>query len=226
MPKNPPLALIFDLDGLLLDTETIGRNVFIEACREVGWHPTDMSVYQKCIGLNGPEIGQVLKDGYGQDFPWEEISPIWQRIYYRLIHHQPADIKPGAVELLTYAAKKQIPCGVATSSHRTTAESKLTLPKLRSYFSVLVAIDDVKRGKPSPDPYLLAAERLGVSADQCWAFEDSEHGVRSAFAAGCTVFQIPDLIQPSKELREMGHPVLHSLHDVLTELEKVQQAVE
>ena len=223
MPKKPPIALIFDLDGLLLDTETIGRNVFVEACREVGWQPTDMTVYQRCIGLNGPEIGEILKDGYGQDFPWEEISPIWVRIYYEFIHHQPADIKPGAVELLNYAATYEIPCGVATSSHRSTAESKLTLSKLRSYFSVLVASDDVKQGKPNPEPYLLAAAGLSVSAEQCWAFEDSEHGVRSAFGAGCTVFQVPDLIEPSREFRQFGHDVVNSLHDVLQELEQVQR---
>ncbi len=216
--EQSPTALIFDLDGLLLDTETIARKTFVQACHHVGWYRTDIDIYMRCVGRHGPEIGEILKDGYGQDFPWEEIGPLCQRLYHEFVDHRPADIKPGAVELLTYAAQNQFPCGLATSPHAHTAESKLTLSKLSSYFSVVVTGDDVKQSKPNPEPYLLAAERLGVDAHLCWAFEDSENGVRSAVDAGCTVFQVPDLVEPSPEFRRLGHEVVNSLHDVLTSL--------
>ena len=155
MTQESPTALLFDLDGLLLDTETIARKTFVEACHQVGWYRTDMEIYIRCVGRHGPEIGEILKDGYGQDFPWEEIGPLCQRLYHEFIDHRPADIKPGAVELLTYATENHLPCGLATSSHTHTADSKLTLSKLGRYFSVVVTGDDVKQSKPNPEPYLL-----------------------------------------------------------------------
>ena len=219
---NTPTALIFDLDGLLLNTETIARNAFLEACDEVGWNRTDFDVYVQCIGRHGPEIGDVLKAGYGADFPWEEIGPITQRLYHEYIDHRPADIKPGAGELLSYATENEIPCGVATSSRMRTAIPKLSLSNVDTFFSVVVSGDDVAHSKPHPEPYLLAAKRLGVSANQCWALEDSENGVRSAVSAGCTVFQVPDLVQPTPQLRQLGHDVVDSLHDVLAALKQAK----
>lgn len=218
-----PVALVFDLDGLLLDTETIARDTFVEACHKVGWYRTDMDVYVQCIGRHGPDIGEILKKGYGSDFPWEEIGPLCQRLYHEFIDHRPTDIKPGAMELLTYVSEKRIRCGVATSSHKPTAESKLSLAKLDRFFSVVITSDDVKQSKPHPEPYILAADRLGVSTAQCWAIEDSENGVRSAVSAGCTVFQVPDLVEPSPQLRRLGHVVVHSLHEVLAELKRAKQ---
>ena len=81
--------------------------------------------------------------------------------------------------------------------------------------------DDVTRSKSHPEPFLLVADILGVRADQCWAFEDSENGVRSAVSAGCMVFHVPDLVEPSVDLRQLGHEVVNSLHDVLTALRQV-----
>lgn len=215
-----PSALIFDLDGLLLDTETIARNAFLEACNQVGWYKTEMDVYVQCIGRHGPEIGEILKNGYGSDFPWEEIGPICQRLYHEFVDHRPAEIKPGAFEILSYANEKQIPCGLATSSHRPTANSKLALSKLDRFFSIVVTSEDVEQGKPHPEPYVSAASRLGVSADQCWALEDSENGVRSAISAGCKVFQVPDLVAPSEQLHGLGHEICNSLLDVLAVLKQ------
>ncbi|MCY4095593.1 MAG: HAD family phosphatase [Gammaproteobacteria bacterium] len=217
-----PTALIFDLDGLLLDTETIARNAFLDACNEVGWEQTDFDVYVQCIGRHGPEIGDVLKAGYGSDFPWEEIGPITQRRYHEYIDHKPADIKPGASEILAFAEECGIPCGLATSSRHPTTNSKLSLSNLREFFSIVVTGDDVGQSKPHPEPYLLTAKRLNVSANECWALEDSENGVRSAVSAGCIVFQVPDLVQPSPQLRRLGHQVVDSLHDVLAVLKQAQ----
>ncbi|MCY3857749.1 MAG: HAD family phosphatase [Gammaproteobacteria bacterium] len=221
---DPPTALVFDLDGLLLDTETIAHNAFVEACHEVGWRRTDFDVYVRCIGRHGPEIGDVLKAGYGPDFPWDEIGPITQRRYHEFIDHRPADIKPGADELLAYAAENQISCAVATSSRVPSTSAKLKLSNLARFFPVVVTGDDVAKSKPHPEPYLLAAECLGVSADECWALEDSENGVRSAVSAGCIVFQVPDLVQPSPQLLLLGHQVVNSLHDVLSALKQTIQA--
>ena len=219
--RQPPDALIFDMDGLLLDTERIDRDAFEEACRDVGWPSPDMKVYENCIGVSGRDGDTILRDGYGPTFPAEDVHKIWRK---RVRDHgaiRPADVKPGATELVSYCRERRIPCGLATSTHARFAVRKLALAGLGGYFSVMVTGDTVRRGKPDPEPYLTAAERLGTPPERCWALEDSANGVRSAVAAGCRVFQIPDLVAPSRQLRQLGHDVVASLYDVLEALRAV-----
>ena len=218
--RTVPDALIFDLDGLLLDTERVDRDAFKEACRDFGWQSPDMGIYADCIGVTGPDVEAILRSGYGLEFPWEAVRKIWRQRYLDHMENKPAGVKPGAIELLTYAEEMEIPCGLATSTNSSLTDTKLSLSGLDSYFSVLVTDDDVRRGKPDPEPYVTAAKRLDVRPDRCWALEDSANGVRSALTAGCRVFQVPDLVVPTLELRQLGHEVAESLHDVLEALKR------
>ena len=213
-----PDALIFDMDGLLLDTERIDRDAFEEACRDAGWPSPDMKIYANCIGGPGRNIDAILRDGYGERFPWEAVRKTWRQRYLDHVENRPADVKPGAVELLSYCRARGIQCGLATSRRARLTVTKLALARLDGYFSVRVTGDTVRQGKPDPEPYRTAAERLGARADRCWALEDSANGVRSAVAAGCRVFQVPDLFDPSQQLRRLGHEVVDTLDDVLKAL--------
>ena len=141
-----------------------------------------------------------------------------RRRYHDHMENRPADVKAGAVELLTYANEKDVPCGLATSTGSSLTATKLELSGLDRHFSVIVTGDDVRRGKPNPEPFVTAARRLGQHPTRCWALEDSANGVRSALAAGCQVFQVPDLVIPSTKLRRLGHEVAETLHDVLEAL--------
>ncbi|MDE0191876.1 MAG: HAD family phosphatase [Gammaproteobacteria bacterium] len=213
-----PDALIFDMDGLLLGTERLYRDSFEEACHDAGWPSPDMTVYANSIGATLSEGATILRDGYGPSFPWEAVRGMWRK---RLLEHagnRPADVKSGAMELLSYCRERGIPCGLATSTHSRLAARKLALARLDGYFSVRVTGDAVHRGKPDPEPYSTAAERLGIRPERCWAMEDSANGARSALAAGCRVFQVPDLIEPSEQLRGLGHEVVDTLYDVLEAL--------
>jgi len=107
------------------------------------------------------------------------------------------------------------PLALATSTRRPTAEKKLELARLDHFFQELVCGGETTHGKPYPDPYLKACELLNVSPEGCWAFEDSMNGTRAALAAGLTVFQIPDLIEPGGGERALGQAILPSLHDAL-----------
>ena len=217
-----PDALVFDMDGLLLDTERIARDAFEEACRDAGWPSPDLAIYARCIGSTGQDEGAILCAGYGPGFPWEAVRDGWRRRYHDHVEHRAAPVKPGAVELLSYCLDSGIPCALATSTRSELAETKLALAGLDACFAVRVTGDMVRRGKPDPEPYLSAAERLGTRPERCWAFEDSANGVRSACAAGFEVFQVPDLVEPSPELRRLGHTVLDSLYDAIDELHEAR----
>lgn len=218
-----PDALVFDMDGLLLDTERIARRAFCEACREAGWPDPDLDIYARCIGGTGADEGAILRAGYGPDFPWGAVRDGWRRRYHERVEHRSVPVKPGAAELLSYCVESGLPCALATSTRAALAQRKLSLAGLDGYFPIRVTGDMVRRGKPDPEPYLAAAERLGARPERCWAFEDSANGVRSAWAAGFEVFQVPDLVEPVPELRRLGHTVLESLYDAIDELREARK---
>ena len=130
-------------------------------------------------------------------------------------------MKTGARELLRFIERRGIPAALVTSTRRSTAEEKLERNQLLDHFQFLVCGGEAPRGKPEPDPYLFAASGLAINPAACWALEDSANGVRAAHSAGCTVYQVPDLVPPSPEIRELGHRIVDSLHDVLAALERL-----
>ena len=213
-----PDALILDMDGLLLDTESLDRSAFQAACDEAGWPNPDMKVYAETIGMAGRDVQAVLQKGYGPDFPLEAVLDIWPRRRLDSTKNRPADLKLGAVEILAYAHEKKIPCGLATSARLARTTVALSKSGLDRYFSVIVTGDDVRMGKPAPEPYVTAARGLGFPPERCWAVEDSANGVRSALAAGCRVFQVPDLVAPMVDRPWGAHEVVETLHDVLEAL--------
>ena len=215
---QPPAGVLFDMDGLLLDSERLARDAFVTACREHGWEP-DLEVYALCIGSTYEATERTLRTHFGADFPFAAVDTSWSRHYHARLAQAPVPVKPGATALLEHLASSGVPMALATSTRRETAEGKLERSGLLDYFAVTVCGGETPRGKPHPDPYLAAAAGIGHDPGRCLALEDSNNGVRSAHAAGCRVIQIPDLVPPAAELAELGHLVLDSLTDVLRLLE-------
>jgi HAD superfamily hydrolase (TIGR01509 family) len=207
-----PAGLVFDMDGLLLDSERLALEAFVAACRRCGVEP-DVAHYLPCIGTTHASTLAILRQGYGAEFPLDDVVVEWSRIYGARVHDEPVPLKPGARDALECVTAAGIPVAVATSTARATAEHKLGLAGLSAYVLHVVGGDEVARGKPDPAPYLEAARRLGRPPQRCWAVEDSDNGVRSAHAAGLQVIQVPDLVPPGSEVRRLGHPILGSLRD-------------
>lgn len=207
------------MDGLLLDSERLAQDAFVLACADHGW-PADLEAYQRCIGSTPEGTQQILRAHYGPRFPYAELDASWSRHYHARLAQAPVPVKSGAAELLNYLTALGIPCGLATSTRRVTAESKLSGSGLRDYFQHTVCGGETPRGKPHPEPYLAAASGLGLQPGLCLALEDSANGVRSAHAAGCQVIQIPDLVVPDADLVSLGHLILDSLTEVLHLLER------
>ncbi|WP_329355158.1 HAD family phosphatase [Vibrio natriegens] len=212
-------AAIFDMDGLLLDTERVCMRVFQEAC-EVQQLPFYKEVYLSIIGRNAAGIEAIFRKAYGNDL--DRLHQEWRTRYNAVVKHQAIPVKEGVVELLEWLKEQSLPIAVATSTAKDVAKIKLELAGLSKYIDNLTTGCEVSSGKPDPEIYLLAANRLNVEPTKCLAFEDSNNGVRAAVAANMSTYQIPDLVEPCDEVRQFGHSIVPSLHDVLKELKQTR----
>ena len=206
-------AVIFDMDGLLLDTERIALAAFHETCEHFGLG-NETELFMRCIGTN-TELGEaVLKDGFKGKTDHLAFVQMWDANYLERTTNTPIPLKDGATELLAHLTALGIPVAVATSTSSARARQKLQSAGILTRFKAVIGGDQVANSKPQPDIYIKAADVLGVRPDRCLALEDSENGVRSATSAGMTVIQIPDLAEPTDALRSLGHIILETLHDV------------
>lgn len=210
-------AAVFDLDGLLLDTEKVCMQAFRDACKALSL-PMLEDVYLGIIGRNAQGIEQIIQQGYGAALDYPTLRNKWMGFYHPVIEQQAIPKKEGVIELFEWLQAQKIPIAVATSSHEKEASAKLTLSGLNKYIASLSTGCEVTHGKPDPEIYLLAAQRLNIPPAQCLAFEDSSNGVRAAVAAGMQVHQVPDLVKPTEEIIALGHNINNSLLDVLENL--------
>lgn len=206
-------AVIFDMDGLLLDTERLAQSAFHETCMHFGLGEQH-ELFARCIGTNRKLGQQILADGLRDLMDPLQFAEMWDRRYVEYTTHKPVPVKEGVVHLLEHIAALGIPAAVATSTRSSRAEAKLRSVGIYNAFRLIVGGDQVEHGKPAPDIYLRAARLLNVRPADCLALEDSENGVRAALSAGMTVVQIPDLVAPSASLLALGHIVLSNLADV------------
>jgi len=202
-------AVVFDMDGLLVDTESMFRDVLMEVSRRRGAH-LPFEVFQRMVGLQHEASRAVAMAHFGEDFDYEPwIADAWE-----MAHAHTAvgvAVKAGVVELLDYLDAAGIPRAIATSSGHPSVTRTLGPSGLLERFQTIIAAGDYARGKPNPDPFLTAAARLGVAPAQCLALEDSHNGVRAAHAAGMMTVMVPDLLEPTDEMREKCHAIAESL---------------
>lgn len=189
-------AVLFDMDGLLLDSERLCRAAFLRVAPD---RPDVAQFYPWLIGHRGQTNRQQLADWLGSQAQATRLYDRWGDELAGVLAG-PIPLKPGAAELLRLLHGQGMPLAVVTSTRRAKAEAALRRAGLWPFLGALIGGDDVTQGKPDPEPYLAGAARLGVAPERCAAFEDSPTGVRSAVAAGCIVAQIPDIVPGDSSL--------------------------
>jgi HAD superfamily hydrolase (TIGR01509 family) len=219
-PTHRPRAVIFDMDGLMLDTERLAPRAWSEAACAVGVE-FDLQLLPSMVGRNFADCQAIVIDRYGESYPTAELMHAWHVAYDAIVERDGIALKPGLLALLDWLERESIPKAVATSTRRERAQSKLVHTGLLPRFAALVGGDEIRRGKPAPDIFLLAADRLAQSPSDCLVLEDSEPGVRAALAAGMTPIMVPDLHPPSAELLDLEPLVLASLEHVPSQLESL-----
>jgi HAD superfamily hydrolase (TIGR01509 family) len=200
-------AVVFDVDGLLLDSEAVYQESWQGSCAAQGF-TLDDALYRTLIGQRIALCEEKVAGIAGPGFDIARFRTEW-RAAWREIAARGVEPKPGALELLAWLEERGVPLAVATSSAR--SEAALSLGPLARRFRAVITGDQVANGKPAPDIYLAAARALGVAPERCLAFEDSENGARSALAAGMTVIVVPDLVRPADEVLARAHRVCASL---------------
>ena len=201
---------IFDMDGLLFDTERLFRDSWIEMAKQFGQIPQP-DFPAAVAGTSGEGMRDVIHRYY----PGVDARAFQEGCIARtaeIIRQGPPE-KPGMREILDFFQERGIRIAVASSSSREMILNNLHRAEIEFYFDVIVSGDEVSRGKPEPDIFLLAAQKLGCAPEDCYVFEDGLNGVRAGIAAGCTAIMIPDLFPPTKDIRRNCAGIYSSLFE-------------
>jgi HAD superfamily hydrolase (TIGR01509 family) len=212
MIPSPLHAVIFDMDGLLLDTESLYREAIFAACAQQGHVMVDQ-LHLSLIGTPKDLGDMKLVAHFGDGFDLERYHIICAEHFDELCS-MAVPLRPGVQNLLALLRRLGIPAGVATSTARIKAQAQLKMAGILDAFAVLVTRTDVSMGKPHPETFLRAAELLGAVPSNCLALEDSHNGVRAAAAAGMATIMIPDLLEPTDEIERLCVGVLPILFEV------------
>lgn len=211
-------ALIFDMDGLLFDSERIVQRSW-EDCGNVLGIPRMGSHIYHTLGMNAVSRKEYFSQAVGADFPHEEFAALTRVRFREITDEEGLPMKPGVKELLLYARSHGLKTAVATSSRGEYALRNLTDAGIKGYFDGFVFGDMVSRAKPDPEIYLSACMAIGADAGRCMALEDSPNGIRSAHAAGMVPVMVPDLVRPDEALTRLTYKVVETLHEVPALLE-------
>ena len=233
------LNVIFDMDGVIFDTERMFLECVKPAAEKFGLVGIE-DVAHECIGLTEVETKRLMRERFGEDAPLEAMDQEAVRIFQKRYQEEGLAVKEGAVELLEYLKAAGARIAIGSSTRHDIVEMELRDAGLLDYFDVLACGDMVEHSKPEPDVFLLAAEKLRRLGDQpepgkqpasdnwpepenhigpekhadCIIIEDSFNGVIAARRTGATVFMVPDLLEPTEEIRAMADKVFGSLVEV------------
>jgi HAD superfamily hydrolase (TIGR01509 family) len=214
-------AVVFDMDGLLVDTETVVFRAMRRAAQGIGGE-MPFATFQRMVGLQHAASDLILIEHFGEGFDLDAWSAVVSAHFQEELGAGIA-LKAGVAEILDFLDAAGLPRAIATSSSLAAVRQSLGPHSLVDRFDALVTRDLQTRGKPHPEPFLKAAEALGVAPADCLALEDSHNGVRSASSAGMMTVMVPDMLDPTEEMRTLTVRIARDLHEVRELLEAQQK---
>lgn len=210
-------AAIFDMDGLLFDTERLCCEAWRSVSSSEGWTMDD-GLFFSCVGRNKKDTRRIVMEACGPDFPFERFDLLARDWMMDRMKNAGPPEKPGIRALFSYLASKNVPIALATSTSERSARQMIEWANLTHWFSAWAFGSEVERGKPEPDIFLLAKNRLSVcNAANCAVFEDSSAGLTAAIAAGMKAIFVKDMIEPDRALLERVWKCAVSLEDAATD---------
>ena len=205
-------AVVFDMDGLIFNTEALYRDAAMAAAVDSG-HDIPLAFYLSTMGTPLEATRAVFMARCGKEFDFDSFWTNAKARFYAMAKLQLCP-KAGVVDLLDFLDDAGLPRAIATSSRHEEVRHHLGLHALTGRFGTIIAHGDYARGKPDPEPFLKAADRLGVAPEFCVALEDSYHGVRAASGAGMMTIMVPDLFPATAEMEELCVGIAGDLHEV------------
>lgn len=205
-------AIIFDMDGIIFDTERVYMQIFMDVYEKLGYKMTK-DIYVTLIGRDRKSIINSLYEIYGEDFPMDEAFKQCDLELKKAIDSGKVPVKEGALEIFDYLKSNNYKMALATSSHKSKLEMQLKIHNLEEVFDDIVCADDVIRSKPDPSIFLAAARKLDVKPEECIVIEDSPAGIEAAYNAGMMSLHVEDLVKPNEKIKEYSHKQFKSLNE-------------
>lgn len=212
-------AVLFDMDGLMIDTESLSTEAFIKSAKVQGYNMTKEETL-KVLGYTKASIYQFWIDYFqGTKVDGKKLVDDHYEYIEKVLYTVGPEKMPYVEELLKYLRENNYKIAVASSSDTADIKNNLEKTKLEKYIDEIASGAEVENGKPAPDVFLLAAERLGVDAKDCLILEDSKAGIKAGKASGAKVFMVPDMFTVDKECEDTADRILNNLGEVIEILE-------
>ena len=212
--KNDRFAVIFDMDGVLFDSESVYIDGYV---RYASQYPDIRETSLSCIGANGKKTREVFLNKYGEDFPFDAY---YQKVKAYVASH-PIPLKPYVHEILGWCREQALPTALASSTREESVRRMLGEAGLTDCFDAIICGDMVSHSKPHPEIFLFAARQLGAEPKDCYVIEDSFNGVRCAHNAGMHPIMVPDILQPDGEIKAIAEAVLPDLNAAQDYLKRI-----
>ncbi|MBR1861511.1 MAG: HAD family phosphatase [Lachnospiraceae bacterium] len=216
-------CVIFDMDGVIFDSERACLDTWTEAANACGMKNI-REVFYKCIGTNYAQTRGIVEEAYAKEYGAgiaDKILSESSRLFHRKYDGGRLPLKAGVKDILDYLKNKNIRCAVASSTREAAVRRELSDAGLADYFEEIVGGDAVKISKPNPEIYLLACSRMQVEPESAFAIEDSYNGIRSAHAAGMRPIMVPDMIPADEEMKDISEVICDDLIEVIEYFERV-----
>ena len=207
-------AVVFDMDGLIFDSERAGYECWSEVAKTYGFDDIT-ALYRECIGCSRVRTKQLVKGVFGEDFPFERFREQIFALYTGRYGGGRMPLKPGVREILAWLKAHGKKTALASSSDREMVLRLLGAAGLTEYFDEIVCGDMVTKSKPEPDIFLTACELLGTAPDRTYAVEDSYNGIRAAYRGSLRPVMVPDMLPAMEEMRALAETVEDDLCSVI-----------